>query len=127
MAAPGLALAAPGLVTVVTDNCRGDAIGGCQNICDLAQLAQNILNDAIYIAVFLAAFLFAWAGWLYLTNSAGNSISRAKEIFANVAIGLVIILAGWLVVDVLMRTLVGADILPWNKLCELFVHGIGLA
>ncbi|MEY4747528.1 MAG: hypothetical protein RLZZ416_577 [Candidatus Parcubacteria bacterium] len=97
------------------------------NVCDLVTVAQNILNTAIFISVFLAAFLFAWAGWLYLTSQAGNSIQRAKEVFFNVAVGLVIILAGWLVIDVLMRTLVGTDILPWNKICELFAQTVSLA
>src|SRR3989344_2352923 len=98
--------------------------GGCKSICDIATVAQNVLNTGIYIAVFLSAVLFAWAGWLYLT-SVGNSggISKAKEVFVNVAIGLVIILAGWLVVDTLMKTLAGGKFGTWNKVCELlFQH-----
>ena len=92
-------------------------------ICHIAELAQNVLNTGIYIAVFLSAVLFAWAGFKYLTNVANSGeISRAKEIFMNVAIGLIIILAGWLVVDTLMKTLVGdgGSFGPWNKVCELF-------
>ncbi len=99
-------------------------VGGCQSICDLATIAQNVLNTGIYIAVFLSAILFAWAGWLYLTSAAGSEISRAKSIFFNVVVGLVIILAGWLVVDTLMRTLVGngGSFGPWNKICQLFAE-----
>lgn len=115
---PSLAFAAnplPG--QIVPENCNG--IGGCQSVCDIATVAQNVLNTGIYVAVFLSAILFAWAGWLYLTSVAGGEISRAKEIFMNVAIGLIIILAGWLVVDTLMRTLVGTggSFGPWNKIC----------
>jgi hypothetical protein len=87
-------------------------------VCDLATLAQNILNAAIYLAVVVSAVLFAWAGFLYLTNVANSGQhSRAVEVFSNVFIGLVIILAGWLIVDVVMRSFVGASILPWNALC----------
>ncbi len=115
LCAPSLVLAA-GLVQVVPESCNGT--GGCQSICDIAQIAQNVLNDAIYIAVFLSAVLFAWAGLKMLTSVANaGERTRAKEIFVNVAIGLIIILAGWLVVDVLMRTLVGGSIMPWNKIC----------
>ena len=116
VSAPTVALGATTLVTIVPDGCRGN--GGCQKVCDIAQLAQNILNDGIYIAVFLSAVLFAWAGLKYLMNM-GNSgeISKAKDIFVNVAIGLVIILGSWLVIDVVMRTLVGASVLPWNTIC----------
>ncbi len=121
--APSLALAANSLPgQIVPETCN--QVGGCQSVCDLATVAQNVLNTGIYIAVFLSAVLFAWAGWLYLTSVAGGEISRAKEIFMNVAVGLVIILAGWLVVDTLMRTLVGSDsnFGPWNKVCQLFVE-----
>ena len=114
---PAMTLAAGGgLTTLVPSDCNGD--GGCQSLCDLAQLANNILNDAIYIAVFLSAVLFAWAGLKYLTNVANpGEVSKAKAIFTNVGIGLVIILASWLVIDTVMRTLVGSSVLPWNSIC----------
>lgn len=115
---PSFALAASALPgQIVPDRCND--VGGCQSVCDIATIAQNVLNTGIYVAVFLSAVLFAWAGWLYLTSVAGGEISRAKEIFVNVAIGLIIILAGWLVVDTLMRTLVGngGSFGPWNKIC----------
>lgn len=105
---------AAGLTTVVPCGSSGQA--PC-TVCDLAKLAQNILNDAIYLAVFLSAILFAWAGFKYLTAIAGGEVSKAKETFVNVAIGLVIILVSWLVVDIVMRTLVGASVLPWNAIC----------
>lgn len=112
--APTLAMAA-GLTTVVP--CGNSGQAAC-TVCDLAKLAQNILNDGIYIAVFMSALLFAWAGFLYLTNVANSGQhSKAVEVFKNVVIGLVIILASWLVVDVVMRTLVGASVLPWNSIC----------
>ena len=121
--APSLVLAQTNLLPgqIVPQECNGK--GGCQSICDLATVAQNVLNTGIYIAVFLSAVLFAWAGFLYLTNVANTSQhSRAVEVFRNVAIGLIIILAGWLVVDTLMKTLVGdgGSFGPWNKVCELF-------
>lgn len=100
--------------------------GGCQSICQIAQVAHNVLNTGIYIAVFLSAILFAWAGFLYLTGVAGSDLSKAKQIFANVAIGLIIILIGWLVVDVFIRTLAGDNFRSWNKICELFQQASAL-
>ncbi len=113
--APSIALGA-GIPQIVPTECRGD--GGCQSVCSIANLAQNVLNAAIYIAVVLSAVLFAWAGFLYLTN-VGNSggVSKAKEVFFNVLIGLCIILASWLVIDVLMHTFVSGDWRPWNAIC----------
>jgi hypothetical protein len=112
--APSFALAAGFPTQIVPSDCSGP--GGCQSICDLATLAQNILNAGIYLAVFLSAVLFAWAGWKYL--SAGGSpgeISAAKSIFWNVGVGLIIILAAWLLVDTLIHTL--TTIAAWNSLC----------
>lgn len=90
------------------------------NVCDIAKLAQNTLNAGIYIAVFLSAILFAWAGWKYV-SAGGDSgkVRSAREIFTNVLIGLVIILAGWLVVDTIMKTFVSesATLGPWNEIC----------
>ena len=90
-------------------------------VCDIAKTAQNLLNTAIYIAVFMSSILFAYAGFIYITNIANHGeISKAKNIFANVIIGLVIILASWLVIDTLMKTLVNNDesrFGPWNRVC----------
>ena len=105
-------------------NCSG-AIATSQQaactVCDIARTAQNILNTAIYVAVFMSAVLFAWAGIIYVTNIANHGeIHKAKTIFSNVIIGLVIILASWLVIDTLMKTLVKSDdgrFGPWNKVC----------
>lgn len=91
-------------------------------ICHIATLAQNLLNFGIYVAVFLSAVLFAWAGFKALT-AAGNSekYADAKRIFGNVLIGLVIILTGWLIIDTLMKTMTDGSFGPWNKICDIFL------
>jgi len=116
---PAFAFAAE-LPTIVPEDCQGaDAATKC-DICDVAQLAQNALNAGIYIAVFLSAILFAWAGWKYVSAGGDTGkVKSAREIFTNVLIGLVIILAGWLVVDTIMKTFVSdsATLGPWNEIC----------
>ena len=121
---PSLVLAQQNILPsqIVPESCN--QVGGCQSVCDLAVLAQNVLNAGIYIAVFLAAFLFAWSGWRYLTSVAGGEISKAKETFLNVMVGLVIILGGWLVIDTLMKVLTGGKFGPWNKVCSLLLQAI---
>lgn len=89
-------------------------------VCHIAQLAQNLMNTGIFIAVFLSAVLFAWAGWKYLTNAANpGQTGKAKAIFWNVTVGLIIILGAWLLVDTIMKVLVGNTGVmgPWNKIC----------
>jgi hypothetical protein len=88
------------------------------NLSSFATLVQNLLNFGIFLASIIAALLFAYAGWLYLSNSlnGGESVSRAKSLFINVAIGYVIILGAWLVVDTLLGSLLGSDFGLWNAL-----------
>ncbi|OGG75313.1 hypothetical protein A3A41_01790 [Candidatus Kaiserbacteria bacterium RIFCSPLOWO2_01_FULL_54_22] len=117
---PTVALGQTNLLPGQIVPCDGTTINGGTEctVCHIATVADNVLKTGIYIAVFLSAVLFAWAGFKYLTNVANSGeVSKAKEIFMNVAIGLIIILAGWLVIDTLMRTLMGSDFGPWNKIC----------
>lgn len=87
-------------------------------ICDIATLAQNVLNTGIFVAVFLSAGLFAFAGIKYVTAGGDTGkVGAARKIFWNVTLGLVIILAGWIVVDTLMKTLTRGDFGPWNSVC----------
>ncbi len=109
---------AQGIPTIVPQQCN--EAGGCKSICDIAQLAQNILNAAIYLGVILAAILFAWAGWGMLT-AGGNSekYSGAKKTLVNIFVGLVIILTGWIVMDTLMKSVMDTGKFgPWNKVCR---------
>lgn len=87
-------------------------------LCDIALLAQNVLNTGIFVAVFLSSILFVWAGIKYISAEGSDSkVSEAKKIFWNVTLGLVIIMVGWIVVDTLMKTLTRADFGPWNAVC----------
>lgn len=87
-------------------------------VCDLALLAQNIINTSIFMMVFISALLFAYAGLLYLTSAVEDKVSHAKSIFRNVALGLVVMLAAWLVVDTLMKSVLGGNFGPWNDICR---------
>jgi hypothetical protein len=102
---------------IVPESCSGP--GGCQNICDIALLAQNILNTAIFLAVIISAFLFAYAGWQSLTAGGDTEkIRSARTVFTKVLIGLLIIIGGWVVIDTLMKTVTNESFGPWNKVCE---------
>ena len=113
---PALALAV-GLPTIVPADCNGS--GGCTSICDIALLAQNVLNDGIYITVFLSAILFAWAGFkMAVASSSGDEqgVTQAKRIFYYVIIGLVVMLAAWIIVSVVMEVLTNSS--TWNSLAD---------
>lgn len=110
---------AQGIPPIVPENCRGSAATTC-GICDIAQLVQNTLNAGIYISIFLAAILFAYAGWQYMTAGGDpGKAGSAKKIFWTVGVGLVLILGAWLIVDLIMKTLVNEQAIfgPWNEIC----------
>lgn len=98
-----------------------DRIVPCSGVdctCDhLIELAQNLVNAGIYIAVFLSAVLFAYAGWQYMTQETIGGKQSAKNLVQNTAIGLVIILAAWLFVDTLMSETLKTSV-TWNNICQ---------
>jgi hypothetical protein len=105
-----MVMAQPTIVTCKGVDCK------CS---DLVKMAENVLNTGIYFAVFISAVLFAWAGWKMVSGKSmgdGEKIGEAKKILWNVIIGLVVILAAWLLVDTLMRTLTQSVI--WSDICK---------
>jgi hypothetical protein len=76
--------------------------------CDFAaavDMINRIIDYLIMISMPLAAISFAYAGWLYL--SAGDNtgqVSKARTIFLDVGIGVIIILSGWLVFKLIATT-----------------------
>lgn len=95
------AFAAGGLVP-----CGGSGQNPC-GFSDFFVLINNVINFLLFkIATPLAALTFAIAGWMYLT-AAGDSgkIKNAHELFKNVAIGFIIALAAWLIVNAILTGL----------------------
>lgn len=112
--APQLASAA-GLVP-----CGGPGEEACQ-FCHFATITNNVVGWLVAITGILAAIIFVVAG-MRLVTSAGNVSAKewAKEKITNAAIGFVIILAAWLLIDFVMKSLLSAEgtskVGPWNKL-----------
>ncbi len=77
----------------------------CENKCgwdDLVELAQVIIRFILGISIPIAAAMFAYAGFTYLT-AAGDpgKIKKAHGIFQNVFWGFVLILSAWLIINLL--------------------------
>ena len=86
------------------------------DLCAFGQLIQNIINFLIGLSVPVAALLFAVAGILYFSSRGSpEQIIRATKIFKSVLIGFGIILAAYLLVQVIMQSLVnGANFKDWS-------------
>lgn len=78
---------------------------------DFFVLTFKIINFLLRdIATPLAALTFAVAGWMYLTAGGDTGqIQKAHELFKNVAIGFIIALSAWLVVNAILTGLGVSD------------------
>jgi len=70
-------------------------------------VVNNIIRFLLTLAIlFVAPIMIAYSGFLYVVNPMNPSgISRAKEILRNTIVGIVVALAGWLIVDAIMAVL----------------------
>lgn len=110
---PSLALAQfPGQLVP----CSGP--GDC-NACALVTLGQNVLNLLVALSAFVAVLAFTYAGFLMVT-AAGNEaqVTKAKGTFSAVAIGFIIVLAAWLIINLLLLVFTGKGVGSWTgELC----------
>ena len=91
-------------------------IASNQNVCAagwgmLITVINNIIAFSITIAiVFVAPLMVAYAGFLFVVNPVNSSgIAKAKSILLNTIVGIVIALAGWMIVDAIMAVLYNAN------------------
>ena len=102
-----LALAAtPADGIVSLSGCSGPDCTAC-NVVDMVNGGITWLIGILFV-VFAVIMVIAGVG---LVTSGGNqsALESAKSKFTNAIIGLIIILSAWLIVDTLMRGLVGND------------------
>ena len=61
------------------------------------------------ISVPVAAGVFAWAGFKYMTSAVVDQKAAAKAMLQKVFIGFVVILAAWLIVTTITNTLLSPE------------------
>ncbi len=87
----------------------------CQ-ACDLISLAQNVINFLLSLSIPLAIGLFAYAGVLYFTSATNPSnINKARGIFKNALIGMLIALGAYLIVNTILHAILKPEFSTgWN-------------
>ncbi len=89
--------------------CDGGPNNPCGS-CEIVSMANTIIQWLIGITFMLFAVLFAIAGFKLVTSGGDTAAkSAAKASLVNALIGLVLILAAWLIVDTLMKALVSGN------------------
>lgn len=85
-------------VVVCTENC-----GFNELIMQIQKIISFLLFD---MAIPLAAIIFTYAGFKFMTSGANpGDRAKAKGMFMNVLIGLAIALAAWLIINTILTTL----------------------
>ncbi len=75
---------------------------------DLLNLVNNIITFMLYyMAIPIAAIMFAYAGFLLVTagGEAAGARTKAKNIFTNTVFGLILAVACWIIVKLILTTL----------------------
>lgn len=86
--------------------CEGTTCSACH----LVDLANNLVTWLIGVITVLFAVLMAVAGFKLVTAGGNPSaLQSAKGMFVNGLIGFLIVLSAWLLVDTVMRGLVGSN------------------
>jgi amino acid transporter len=70
---------------------------------EFMKLIDNVIKFIILnLALPIAAIMFAYAGFLLVTAPGEEAKTKAKSIFTNVVIGLVLAVGAWLIVKTLL-------------------------
>jgi len=86
-----------GLVTC-KDNCQWNELLGMVN-----RIVKFILFDLVLP---ISAIMFAYAGILLVTSGGSSEAkSKAKGIFTNVALGLILAVGAWLIISTILQLL----------------------
>jgi hypothetical protein len=102
----------PYIIECGRDGYKGGAVNGVVDVaeqCDFNGFmvaVAAVIDVAIWFATVIAAIIFAYAGFKYMTGG-GNpgQIKEATGMFANVFWGYVIVLSAWLLVKFILTAL----------------------
>ena len=75
---------------------------------DIIKLVNNVIHFILFFLVIpICAIMFAYAGFLLVTagGEAAGARTKAKSIFTNAAIGLIVAFAAWLIINLILTTL----------------------
>lgn len=76
---------------------QGSKLSGIYTSGDLSTYISKMFVFALSIGAIIAVVRLMWAGYLYMGADIIGNKGKAKEIFSNVIIGLLLLLAIWLI------------------------------
>ncbi|MBU0750007.1 hypothetical protein KKH15_00625 [Patescibacteria group bacterium] len=88
------------------------------------QLVQNLMNASISVGAIILILIITYAGALFLFSPTSPEYrEQGRAMLSSAVIGFVIVLASWLVVDFIMKSLYNPEVTtgtakfgPWNEI-----------
>ncbi len=94
-------------------NCPNDICGWCE----LIQLGQNIINFLIEISLVLVVAFIIYGGiMIMITGAKPEKLQASRSIIWSAVIGLVIVLASWVILNTFFHLLTGQLNWPWDQI-----------
>lgn len=113
--AADIPLLSPGW-SLVPEACRACPCG----FAGVLAIVQNLMNAGIGVAILFCVIILTWEGMLYITTPANpEARGKASNMLINAAVGLMIVLSAWLIVDFVMKILYNPNNAgwgPWNTI-----------
>lgn len=103
--------------------------GGSCDFCDLAKMIKNVTDWLVIVATLIAVIGLMYSGFR-MVSSRGDvqSFTAAKQMFGNIAVGIVVIMTAFIIVDTIMKALAGGELGMWNKVqCGAGQFDVGTA
>jgi hypothetical protein len=92
-------------------SCNGNYLvngmaGTCRSLCDLINTGINIVYFAMSVAIFILAPILFIVGGIMMMVSGGNPdmLSKGRKALIDTAIGLVIVLCSYLIINTIVTT-----------------------
>jgi hypothetical protein len=95
--------------------CGGNGEPACQS-CHVITLANNVITWLITFLSVVAVMAIVYNGFQLVTSQGDTSRwTNAKKMFVNIVIGIILILAAWLIVDTILKGLTGQGLTGFSS------------
>ncbi|PIR82532.1 hypothetical protein COU20_01895 [Candidatus Kaiserbacteria bacterium CG10_big_fil_rev_8_21_14_0_10_59_10] len=92
-------------------NVGGTSLSGVFSAQSLPELLNALFKFSISIGAILAVIMLAYGGYLYMADDLWTSKGKAREVIWNAVIGLLLLLAVWLILNQINPDLLNLNIL----------------
>lgn len=89
----------------------GSRLGDIYSSQNLGAFANKVFYAAIAVGAILAVLRLSYAGYLYMTTEAWGHKSHAKQVIGDAILGLLLLLAVWLILNQINPNILNLNVL----------------